>query len=357
MVAPVVPQETAARAMRTRPVSTVPHYTGRGIRPTLLVVLSALTLLAPPFSADAQAPANVRRIGLLHPSFSPVEIHGTLAWLSELGWVEGKNFTLRSQFAAGRDDRLPELVRSLVAARPDVILTSGVPAVLAAKRATTTIPILMVVEGDPIRSGLVASLARPGGNVTGLTLLVPELSGKRLQLLKEAVPGLRQVAVLWNPSDLSKSEEWEQIGTAGRAIGLQVQPFEVRDREALASAFEAAAKAGAGAVMVVGGALTYAHARVIADLAKKTRLPVMYPSTWFVVPFKHGGLMSYAPREVDITRRMAAYLDKLLKGVPPADLPVEQPAEFELVVDLKAARAIGLRLPRAFLARADKVIE
>ncbi|MGH7411658.1 MAG: ABC transporter substrate-binding protein, partial [Candidatus Methylomirabilis sp.] len=279
----------------------------------------AVGLLSAPLAADAQQPAKVYRLGVLNPTFAGF-FGSPLLWLREIGYVEGKNIVFENRFAGGRDERLAELAAELVRLKVDAILTSGTPAVRAAQQATKTIPIVMVVEGDPVRAGLVSSLARPGGNITGMTTLGAELSGKRLQLLKEAVPGLTRVAVLWNQADPEKAEEWKDTKAAAQKLGLRLQSLEVGSREELEAAFQAAMKERAGALLVLADRLTGAQSKTIAELAAKNRLPAMYPSRWFVDIQKMGGLMSYSPASIDVNRRVAAYIDKILKGAKPADL-------------------------------------
>ncbi|MGH7320767.1 MAG: ABC transporter substrate-binding protein [Candidatus Rokuibacteriota bacterium] len=301
--------------------------------------------------AAAQTP-RPHRVGFLHSSLAlGVSVQ---SWLGELGYVEGENLTSVSR--AGQDERLPELARELVRSGVSVIVAIGTPAIRAAGQATSRTPIVMVAERDPVRAGLVASLARPGGNVTGITVLVPELSAKRLEMLREAVPALRRAAVLWNPAGPGKSEEWGETEAAARALGLEFHSAPVRSRADLASAFEAAVKRRSEALLVLADALILGQAKTVADLAAKHRLPAIYPSRYFVEPGQ-GGLLSFGPNLLDLSRRAASYVDKLLKGAKPGELPVEQPTAFELVVNARAARALGLTLPPSILVRADNVIE
>ncbi|MFQ5553527.1 MAG: ABC transporter substrate-binding protein, partial [Thermoplasmata archaeon] len=304
-------------------------------RRTALIVTLALGLLSVPLAAHAQTPAKVSRIGFLTPAFSVLPGAPYVAgWLQELGYIEGKNVAFEHRYAVETDE-LPELAAELVRLKVDVIVTMGTSAARATKQATRTIPIVMLVEGDPVRAGLVASLARPGGNVTGMTALVPELSGKRLELLKEAVTGLTRVGVLWNPADPDKAVEWRETQPAARLLGVELQSLEVRSANDFESAFEAAINERAGALLVLADKLTASYARQITDLTTKNGLPSMYSSRWFVGLFGDGGLMSYGPRRVDLSRRVAAYVDKILKGANPAELPVERPTQFELVINLK----------------------
>jgi len=364
-VTPVVPQETAASAMRTRPVSTVPHYTecplpltlpspplGERIKVRGLLVLLAFGLLIAPLSADGQQATKVRRIGVLDSTFSASPFT-PLAWMGAFGYAVGRDITFESRSAGGEDERLPSLAAELVGLGVEVLVVSGRPAVHAARKATGTIPIVMIVDGDPVKAGLVSSLARPGGNITGMAVLTAELNQKRLQLLKEAVPRLTRVAVLWNPGDPDKADEWEDLRAAARLLGVQLHSLEVRRAGDFEPALKAAVRERAGGLLVLADRLTVSYQDVIHDLAAAKRLPAIFP----LRTFNDRALLSYAPSRSEITLRVAAYVDKILKGAKPADLPVEEPREFELIVNLQAARAIGLTLPRSLLLRAYKVIE
>lgn len=330
------------------------HYTGF----PLAVAFLLLVFLGAPLVAEAQQPGKVHRIGVLSPaSFGLLVQLAPLGWLAEHGYAEGRDFVVETRAAAGSGERLPELAAELVRLKVDVILTWGTTAIRAAKQATGTIPIVMVAEGDPVKAGLVQSLARPGGNVTGLTILSQELAGKRLQLLKEAVPRLSRIAVLWNPADPEKMEEWKQLQSAAQTLGLRLQSLEARRREEIDAALRAAVRERAGALLVLGSALFFGQPKLLTDFAAQSRLPAMYPSRWFVEAFDHGGLMSYGANDLDVSRRVTAYVAKILKGARPADLPVEQPTQFDLLVNLKAAKAIGLTIPKSVVVRADKVLE
>jgi len=296
-----------------------------------------------------------KRIGVIVASASASGI-AVAPWLAELGYRDGENIQFESRYAAGRDERLPELAADLVQRRVDVIVASGLPAIRAAKEATRTIPIVMIAEGDPVKAGFVASIARPGGNLTGVTLLVPELSAKRLEILKTMVPGLKRVAVLWNPANPDKEEEWRATEAAARILEIELQSVPVRKREDLEGAFDAAVKAQANAMLVLSDALVVGQARSVTGLAQEKRLPAMYPSGYFTDPAQ-SGLASYGPNFVDVSRRAAAFVDRILKGAKTAELPVEQPTRIELVINLRAAKSIGLRLPPFVLVRADRVIE
>jgi putative ABC transport system substrate-binding protein len=320
----------------------------------LRFVLCAL-LLAVSLPAEAQQP-KLHRIGILFigtSSFYSAWIDVFRQGLKELGYIEGKNIAFEYRYAEGKADRLPALAAELVVLKVDVIVTSATPSVLALKKATSTIPIVFVAVADPVASGLVASLARPGGNVTGLTILAVELSGKRVELLKEAVPKVTRVAFLWNSANPGLTPAWREAQAAAQALGLQLQSLEVRSSNDFDSAFETALRERAQALITPPEALFNTHLKRIVEFAAKNRLPAMYAFTEAV---DAGGLMLYAPNYADQFRRAATYVDKILKGTKPADLPVEQPTKFEFIINLKAARQIGLTIPPTVLARADKVI-
>jgi len=322
-------------------------------RRTLFIALGA-SAIAIPLRLFAQQP-KIARIGILRSGAPPDPLVEALKeGLRELGYVEGKNIGFEYRWAEGREERLPSLATDLVRIKVDVIVASGgAPAVRATMRATTAIPIVMLVGPDPVEAGLVASLARPGGNVTGLTYQIDELPGKWLELLKETVPKLSRVAALWDPGNgegmLNISER------AARSLGLQLQALKVGRPDDYASAFAEARKRRAQAVVVLGSPFNYANRERIVALAAKHRLPAMYDQRDFVVG--SGGLMSYGPDFYALFRRGATYVDKILKGARPADLPVERPTRFELVINMKAAKALGLKIPQSVLLRADRVIE
>ncbi len=326
-------------------------------RPKILIALLALGLLAAPLAAGAQQTTKIPRIGLLSP-FSP---SAAAPWhqafrqgLRDLGWVEGKNISIEYRYAEGRNDRLPELAADLVRLKVDVIVASITTDALAAKSATRAIPIVMASAGDPIASGLVESLARPGGNITGLSQIAPELAGKRLELLKETVPKLTRVAVLWRPDGTTSPLAWKESQLPARALGLELHSLEVRSSNEFAKAFEHATRARAGALAVMPDPLFAGNLKQIADLAAKSRLP----SIFHLREFAHsGGLMAYGIDRSDMFRRAATYVHKILKGTKPADLPVEQPTRFELVINVKTARTLGLTIPPSILVRADQVIQ
>ncbi len=325
-------------------------------RRTVLTVVFALASLAPPPAADAQ-PARVARIGFLgyvSPSATPHLVEAFRRGLRDLGYVEGQNVAIEFRWAEGRLERLPDLAAELVRLKVDVIVAQGTPGPLAAKQATRTIPIVMAAAGDPVGAGLVASLARPGGNVTGLSLQVPELGGKRLQLLQEVVPGVSRVAVLWNAANPYPALVVRETELAARTLGVQLQSLEVRGPDDFETAFQAATRGHAGALITVDDPLTVNQRARIVDFAGKSRLPAMYGVREFV---DAGGLMAYGAHVPDMWRRAATYVDKILKGAKPADLPVEQPTRFELVVNMKTAKALGLTIPQSVLIRADQVIQ
>ena len=324
-----------------------------------LVSLLCLTTLAAPLAAEAQPAAKVPRIGYLAGSLatSPHLREAFRQGLRDLGYVEGRNVVIEYRDAEGKYDRLPALAADLVALKVDVIVVTSTPAALAAKQATRTIAIVLAFVADPIGSGLVTSLARPGGNVTGLSFMAPELVGKRLELLKQAVPGASRIAVLWHPGDLGEGTEKEMLkeaDVAARALGVRLQVVEVRGPEDFDRAFSDMTRARADAVTVQSTNIFFIERRRLVDLAAKNRLPAMYLVREFV---DAGGLMSYAPNVADLFRRAATYVDKILKGVKPADLPVEQPTKFELVINMKTAKALGLTIPPLLLLRADQVIQ
>jgi putative ABC transport system substrate-binding protein len=315
-------------------------------------------LLAAPLAAEAQQANDTRRIGYLGlnslPEVQPL-LEAFRLSLRQRGWTEGRDVVIEYRFAKGDTERVPELARDLVRAKVDVIVAPTETLIIAARQATATIPIVMVVAGDPVASGLVASLARPGGNVTGLTISAPDLAGKRLQLLREAVPRLSRVAVLWNADNPAKALELKETRATARLIGTTIQSIPLRGRDpAWPGAFLAMRGERVQAAIVLGDAFTFGHRGEIAALAEANRLPTMWEVNIFM---DAGGLMSYGPVVVDHYRRAAAYVDRILKGVRPADLPVEQPTKFELVINLKTAKTLGLAIPQSVLQRADEVIQ
>ena len=315
------------------------------------------SLLAAPLAAEAQQAAKVPRIGYLglNLATSPHLAEAFRQGLRDLGYVEGGNVKIEYRDADGKYERLPALAAELVSLKVDLIVTGAFQATLAAKNATKTIPIIMVAVADPVRIGLIASLVRPGGNITGLALFAgTEIFGKHLELLKEAVPNLSRVAVLSNPANPMHVLRLREVEVAGRSLRVQLQILKAQGPEEFDSAFAAMTRERAGALYVVGDPMFVQHRRRFVELAAKSRLPTVYELKDYV---EAGGLMSYGPSFLDLFRRAATYVDKILKGARPGDLPVEQPTEFELVINLKTAKALGLTIPQSLLQRADQVIE
>ena len=323
-----------------------------------LICAISLAMLLAPLGAAAQQPGKVPRIGYFSagsPSSAPHLLEAFRKGLRELGWVEGQNIVIDYRFAEGRFDRLPDLAAELVRLKVDIIVAVPTPAAAAAKNATETIPIVMINVGDPVGLGLIASLARPGGNVTGSSYSVGlEIIGKQLELLKETVPKVRRVAILWNPANPSHPLVVRELNVAARSLGVQLQFLEARGPNEFEGAFAAMAKERMGALLVVPDSVSFLHRTRLADLAARSHLPAAYGLRGHV---DAGGLMSYGPDSADLFRRAATYVDKILKGAKPADLPVEQPTKFELVVNLKTAKALGLTIPQSVLVRADEVIQ
>ena len=330
----------------------------RGLRLAFTISL-LLGALFSPIAAEAQQAAKIPRIGYMSTNLavSPHLPDAFRQGLRDLGYVEGRNVVIEFRSAEGKLDRFPALAAELVTLRVDVIVAANTGAALAAKQATKTIPIVFAGPADPITSGLVNSLARPGGNVTGLSSSGPELVGKGLELLKQAVPGVNRVAALWHRDypERTQRDILEQADVAARALGVHLQFVEARGGpENFDRAFSELTRARADALTVLTSVLFISERRRLVDLAARNRLPVVYPVRDFV---DDGGLMSYGPHWADIYRRAATYVDKILKGAQPADLPVEQPTRFELVINLKTAKALGLTIPPSVLARADQVVE
>ncbi|MGA7163271.1 MAG: ABC transporter substrate-binding protein [Pseudolabrys sp.] len=311
-----------------------------------------------PLAARAQQVEKTPQIGYLgvsSPSLEPHYVEAFRQKLRELGHVEGKNIAIEYRWAEGQDDRLPNLASELVRLKPDVIVTTGTPGAVAAMQATKTIPIVMASSADPVGSGLVASLARPGGNVTGFTILGPELEGKRLELLKQAVPGLSRLAVLWNPNNPGVVPYFETVKNAGRALQILLDPVvEVRRSDELDNAFTAIASARPHALVVIADRFLLSHRKQIVEFAAVKRLPTMYPYREYV---DAGGLMSYAPSNIELFLGTAIYVDKILKGAKPGDLPIQEPTKFELVINLKTAKALGLDVPLHLQQLANEMIE
>jgi putative ABC transport system substrate-binding protein len=320
-------------------------------RDVITLVGSAAT--AWPVFVRAQQPPRIYRVGYLAQARIPDLIEALRAGLRELGYVEGRNLTVDYQFG-GNPETLDRLAAKLVASSPHAIVTVGTPPVIAAKRATTTIPIVMALIGDPVHSGIVTSLSRPGGNITGVTVHISELSSKRVEVFKEAVNVITHLAVLANAANPTHQFSWKEAEPAARQMGIEPQLFTVRDPDELATAFAAIHRSGADGIIILSDAMFNSVARQINMLALQYRVPMMSSWRGFV---EDGGLISYGPKLAEITRRSAAFVDKLLKGARPADLPIEEPTEFELVINLKTAKALGLTIPPSLLARADEVIE
>jgi len=321
-----------------------------------LILLMAGTTAAWPLSfPSAQQSGTIFRVGVLQAGAEdPESAAVSRDAFQKLGWIEGTNITFERRYAENHPDRLPELAAELVRLNVDVIMAGGTLAPLAAKRATPTIPIVMTTAGDPVGVGLVASLARPGGNVTGLSFMSPDLAGKRLQLLKEVVPRTLRVAVLWDAANPYPARAYEETQRAAQTLGIEVQSLEVRGPDDFAGAFEAAERQQPDALLTIGDPLTSSFRKQIADFASTHRLPAMYPLREYVAA---GGLMSYGANASDLVRRAAGYVDKILRGAQPGDLPVEQPTKFELLINLKTANALGLTIPPLVLGLADEVIE
>jgi putative ABC transport system substrate-binding protein len=321
------------------------------------IVTLILSLLTAPLTSSAQQTAKVPRLGLLIPgsssAFAP-RIEAFRHGLRDLGYVEGRNITIEYRFAEGQDDRLPELVAELIRLQVDIMVTDGEAAILVAQHATTTILIVMAVSSDPVGIGYVASLARPGGNITGLSFMLTEVSGKRLELLQEAVPKLSHVAVLWDPANPSSTLGFKETQTAAHALGLPLQSLEVRGPDEFDQAFAAMTREHADALVVLSNPLFFSHRRQLAELAVKHRLPAIFLFREYV---EAGGLMAYGANLNAMYRRAAYYVDRILKGTKPADLPVEQPVKFELVINLKTAQALDLTIPPTLLFRVDEVIK
>jgi putative tryptophan/tyrosine transport system substrate-binding protein len=319
-------------------------------------VLSAM-LVALCGSAEAQQPVGIPRIGILFPtsaSFFSARVEAFRQRLRELGYVEGKNIFIEYRYADGKPERVPDLAAELVRLKVDVIVTVSPSATLAAKKASGTIPIVFASANDPVGTGLVSSLARPGGNITGLSLMVPDLDGKRLELLKEAFPSVARVAFIWNPSGSRGNPAFTVMEAAAKALGVKLLSLEVRSLDDFEGAFARAKKERAQALITTTGGLLNTQQRRVLDFAAKNRLPAIYHYSEFV---EAGGMMSYGPDNTDVLRRAADLVDKILKGTKPADMPVEQPTKFEFVVNMNTAKQIGLTIPQKVLARADRVIK
>ena len=320
-----------------------------------LAAMFALGLLAAPLPAEAQQAGKVYRIGMLEstsPAINAANLEGFRRGLGELGYLEGKNFVIEYRSAEGRDERFVDLAAELIRLNVDLIVTRGTPAALAAKQATTTVPIVITSTGDPVGSGIVVSLARPGGNVTGMSAAITDLYRKRVELLREIVPRAKRLAALFNMSNPAVPRQWKEVEAAARTLGLDPRLLDVRHTDDLGPAFDGAVKQRVDMLIVGLDAVTQANRRLIVELAAKYRLPAVYASTEFA-----DGLFIYGVNYADHYRRAASVVDRILKGAKPADLPVEQARTFELVINLKTAKALGLTIPQSVLARADQVIE
>ena len=336
LVRKIIPQSIIGQSIRYLPVA-------------FFVFSSAL--------AQAQRPAKIPRIGFLFtlsPSISPERVAAFRQGLRDLGYFEGKNIILEIRSAEGKAERLTELADELVRLDVDVIITAGPTPTNAAKKATKTVPIVMTFDIDPVGSGLVASLARPGGNITGLSTLAPEISGKHLELLKETVPRLSRVALFRISTVQGSAQELKQVELAAAGLGIRLRYLEVRDPKDIETSFQAAKNEHADAMLVGTSRILYGQRAQVVKLAVQYRLPAMYIEQEFVLA---GGLMAYATSISDLYRRAATYVDKILKGAKPADLPIEQPTKFELLINLKSAKQIALTIPHNVLARADRVIK
>ena len=322
---------------------------------TLIYLLLVIAMMVLGGVVQAQ-PAKVPRIGFLgtaSPSAASTRIEALRQGLRELGYVDGKNIVIEQRYAEEKLDRLNELAAELVLLNVKLIVTVGPAATRPVKKATAVIPIVMGVDDDPVGNGFVASLARPGGNITGLASLSPEISGKQLELLKEIIPSLSRVAVLGNSTQPGTAQSLREVELAAGALGVKLQYLDVLSPEDIETVFRAASKGRADAVLVLRAGVFFAHRRQIVDFAAKSRLPAIYYTTEYV---ENGGLMTYGASITALFRRAAVYVDRILKGAKPADLPIEQPKKFELVINLKTAKQIGLTIPQRVLARADRVI-
>ena len=329
-----------------------PRWIGQFGFLALVVLLSSL---AAPLAVDAQQPEKLYRIGMLERTSTAINapnIDGFRQGLRDLGYVEGRNFVIEYRSADGRDDRYPALMAELVRLKVDLIVTRGTPAALAAKNATATIPVVITGTGDPVGQGVVASLARPGGNLTGLSAQVTDIYAKRVELLKELVPRAVRLAALFNMSNPSIPQAWREVEMSARSLRMHPQLLDVRKPEDLGPAFDSAMKQRADVLVVGLDSLTQANHRLIVDLAAKHRLPAMYASMEFA-----GGLIIYGVNYPDHYRRAATFVDRIFKGAPPADLPIEQPTKFDLVFNMKTAKALGVSIPTSLQARVDQVIQ
>ena len=324
-------------------------------RRELILAFGGAAATLAPLPLSAQSPSKIWRIGVLETTSMPLNAPNFDAFrqsLRDLGYVEGQNLIIEYRSAEGRGERFTELAADLLRLNVHVIVTRGTPAVLAAKKATTTTPIVMAAMGEPLM--VVASLAHPGGNITGLSGYSTDLEAKRAEVIKELIPGAVRIAGLYNMGNPVVPPQWNELQTAARKLGIEPQLLDIRKAEDIAPAFDDASRQHAGAIMVSVDALTQENRRLIAELAANHRLPAIYVSKEYI---DAGGLIAYGPSYPDLYRRAAIYVDKVLRGASPSNLPVEQPTKFELIINLKAARAIGIEVPMTLLVRADEVIE
>jgi putative ABC transport system substrate-binding protein len=329
------------------------------MRRTVFVTLLAGAALVCAYPVSAQTNDPVRRIGILlsqgeRDLSTQAALSALRLGLQDRGWTEGRNIAFEIRYLGGRPDRSPALAAELVRSNVEIILTSGTELIQAAQKASSTIPVVMVGIGDPVGSGIVASLARPGGKVTGLSLMAPDLAAKRLELAKEALPGLAHVAIIWSPNNASVALRFKETEAAARAMGLKLHSIEAPQPRDFDKDLQAAARAGAQALITTEGALMIGQRAEIIRSAIEHRLPAISGLRIFA---DAGGLLSYGPDNPDLWRRAAGYVDKILKGAKPADLPVEQPTKFELIINLRTAKALGLTIPQSLLLRADEVIQ
>jgi putative ABC transport system substrate-binding protein len=323
--------------------------------PPRVFIAVILTTMVWTSDAAAQPAAKLPRVGFLSAGSRPsANADAFREGLREVGWIDGKNVAIEWRFADGRAERLPALAAQLARLPVAVIVTGSTPVIQAAKDATSTIPIVMAVVGDPVASGFVTSLAHPGSNITGLTLLSQELGAKRMEILKLAVPRLSRLAVLWNPRNPSHRPALKESEAPALTLGVALHLVEVSDREAIPPAFATMVKSRDSALFVLDDAVMFEHRALIAELALRNRLPSMFGITGYVTA---GGLMSYGAKQTELYRRAAFLVDRILRGAKPADLPVEQPSKFELVINLKTAKTLGLTIPQSLLIRADQVIQ
>ena len=317
------------------------------------VLLAGLLAFQPPVSAQEKKTPRVAYVWLYRIGPSAPFVEAFADRLKELGWIDGKTIRVSYRDADGDPEKLAAIMRELVDSKVDLIVAACTPEAKAAKQATTTIPVVVAATGDPVKSGLVASWAKPGGNITGLSASWLDLSAKRMQVLNEVAPNVKRAAVLWNPIRGDNAYEVEVMQDAGRKLGIELQSHQVRDREEMEVTLHAMARDGTQAVTETGDPIMFTYSRHVLDFADERRIPAIYDNRFFV---DAGGLMSYGPNLPTLHRRAADYVDKILKGAKPADLPFEQPSKFELVINLKAAQALGLKIPHAVLVRADEVL-